>query len=107
VLDGPGDADGDIEVRRDGLARLSDLVLMADPAGVEASGPLSPRPPETTMSASVTSISPLSSLMTSTTRPLAAASGTATAIFTISPWIGGTSATGKMFGRRVATSGED
>ncbi len=31
VLDGAGDAEGHVEVGRDGLAGLADLVLVADP----------------------------------------------------------------------------
>ena len=76
VLDGAGDAVGDVQLRRDGLAGLADLVGVRVPARVDRgaggadggaegvgqvldeakfSAPLTPRPPETTIAASVSS----------------------------------------------------
>src|SRR4029453_2515306 len=44
VLDGPGDADGHVQLGRDRLAGLPDLVLVGVPAGVDG-GPAGPHPP--------------------------------------------------------------
>jgi hypothetical protein len=94
VLDGAGDAHGHVELGRDNLAGLSDLLAVGPPAGIHdgsgcANGRIAkccgkifdesemlgflPRPPETTTGASLTSslVSPLASI--ETTRALASA----------------------------------
>ena len=94
VLDGAGDAGGDVELRRHGLAGLADLVGVRVPARVHGGpggadraaaarrpaprprlkSPPVPRPPETTTAASVSSGRPLACLGSRATirAPLAA-----------------------------------
>jgi hypothetical protein len=110
VLDGPGDADGDVELRRDGLAGLPHLEAVRVEAGVDG-GPrgadgraervgqasmiakfsalATPRPPETTIEASVSSGRLLFiSTTLSTTRVCRACSESETATGTSSPAAG-------------------
>ena len=57
VLDGAGNASSNVQLRRNGLAGLADLVRVRIPAGVDG-GREAPRPPSTSASSSISAKSP-------------------------------------------------